>query len=63
MTVEELRDYFAGQAITGICASGPSSDWSGLELAKEAYSIADAMLLVRSDKPSQKVFDNLAQQG
>jgi hypothetical protein len=39
-----LRDYFAAKAMQGICASGPTSDWSNTRLAVEAYDIADAML-------------------
>ena len=44
-----LRDYFAAKAINGICASGPTRDWSNLDLAREAYSIADAMIKVRDE--------------
>ena len=42
-----LRDYFAAKAIQGICASGPSSQWSNQMLAREAYQLADAMLAQR----------------
>ena len=42
-----LRDYFAAKALQGICASGPTSDWSNTRLAVEAYDIADAMLKAR----------------
>jgi len=42
-----LRDYIATKALNGICSSGPDSSWSNLALAKEAYSIADAMLAAR----------------
>ena len=44
-----LRDYFAAKAINGICASGPTKDWSNLDLAREAYGIADAMIKVRDE--------------
>ena len=43
-----LRDWFAGQALSGICASGPATDWTNDLLASEAYSLADAMLAARS---------------
>lgn len=42
-----LRDYFAAKAMAGICASGPTSEWSNTRLATEAYEIADAMLKAR----------------
>jgi hypothetical protein len=49
-----LRDWFAGQALTGLCANVA---WNGLGagginvLAIDAYSIADAMLAAR--EPTQ----------
>jgi hypothetical protein len=42
-----LRDYFATKAMQGICASGPSHEWSNSRLAAEAYDLADAMLKAR----------------
>ena len=42
-----LRDYFAAKAMQGICASGPSVEWSSDRMAAEAYDIADAMLKAR----------------
>jgi hypothetical protein len=42
-----LRDYFAAHAMQGICASGPSLEWSSDRLAAEAYDLADAMLKAR----------------
>jgi hypothetical protein len=42
-----LRDYFAAKAMQGICASGPSLEWSNDRLAAEAYDLADAMLKAR----------------
>lgn len=43
-----LRDYFAGQALVGLCASfkyHPTSN--GYEIAVTAYGLADAMLVER----------------
>jgi hypothetical protein len=42
-----LRDYFAAKAMQGICASGPTSDWSNTRIAADAYDLADAMLRAR----------------
>jgi hypothetical protein len=42
-----LRDYFAAKAMQGICASGPTIEWSNKRLAEEAYDLADAMLEAR----------------
>ena len=42
-----LRDYYAAKALQGICASGPSDNWTNMQLAIEAYSLADAMLEAR----------------
>jgi len=42
-----LRDYFAAKVMQGICASGPSMEWSSNRLAAEAYDLADAMLKAR----------------
>ena len=38
-----LRDYFAGQAVAGLCATARLS-----EIERRAYAIADAMLAERS---------------
>lgn len=55
-----LRDYFAGRALTGICAmpNGPIQyeeleledgiDCNAIEIAEASYRIADAMLAARS---------------
>ena len=43
-----LRDYFATTALQGICASGPTADFSNERLAIEAYDLADAMLKARN---------------
>jgi len=40
-----LRDWFAGMAMQGICASGP--DISNPVIAAEAYALADAMIKQR----------------
>ena len=42
-----LRDYFAAKAMQGICASGPTAEWSNDRLSAEAYDMADAMLKAR----------------
>lgn len=41
-----LRDYFAGQALAGICAFGPYRT----SAPQEAYKIADAMLAEREKR-------------
>jgi hypothetical protein len=43
-----LRDYFAAAALQGICASGPTHEWTNSRLAAEAYDLADAMLEARN---------------
>ena len=45
-----LRDYFAGQALAGICASSPSDDCTNKYLAAESYGLADAMIKAREAK-------------
>lgn len=45
-----LRDYFAGQALTGIWSS-PHTTGSQKDIAKLAYRSADAMLEARTLKP------------
>ncbi len=44
---EDLRDHFAGLALQGICASGPSANFTNDTLAREAYQLADAMMNAR----------------
>lgn len=41
-----LRDYFAGQTISGIASlrTFPGEDWSLEVIAKAAYAVADAMV-------------------
>ena len=43
-----LRDYFAAKVLQGICASGPTHEWTNSRLAAEAYDLADAMLKARN---------------
>ena len=42
-----LRDWFAGQSLAGILASG--SRQADEEIAMEAYTLADAMLEARKE--------------
>lgn len=43
-----LRDWFAGQALAGICGDGiPGSHHIASQTARDAYEYADAMLLER----------------
>lgn len=43
-----LRDYFAGQALAGICGDGlPGNHHLPAETAHDAYAYADAMLKAR----------------
>ena len=44
-----LRDWFAGQALAGIMASGLPNDVESPELSRAAYLVADAMLAARSN--------------
>ena len=44
-----LRDWFAGQALAGICSQSPLPD-TETEAAKIAYLAADAMLAARKEK-------------
>lgn len=51
-----LRDWFAGMAMQGLCTSmvlSPEKETPEMDklLAKEAYSVADAMLKARSNAP------------
>lgn len=57
-----LRDWFAGQAITGILMHGmfmsPSDsvdeqEWWNNKISQEAYDIADAMLAARKTSTGQ----------
>lgn len=43
-----VRDYFATKAMQGICAAGPSFDWTDQRIAIDAYKLADAMLTERN---------------
>lgn len=42
-----LRDWFAGQALQGICAAMPSDIKNGNALVNKVYEIADAMIKTR----------------
>lgn len=43
-----LRDWFAGQALAGICGDGiPGAHHTAPNTARDAYEYADAMLAVR----------------
>lgn len=45
-----LRDWFAGQALSGFLASDTYSEESAADLAKWSYQQADAMLKAREGK-------------
>ena len=42
-----LRDYFAGQAVIGIIIANPDADCGLKGYAKDAFTLADAMLAER----------------
>lgn len=45
-----LRDWFAGQALAGICGDGiPGSHHNPVSTARAAYDYADAMLSTRNE--------------
>lgn len=50
-----LRDWFAGQALAGLCAAHANPAAIGfpdnVETATKAYDLADAMLRAREGKP------------
>lgn len=49
-----LRDYFAGQALAGLCVpglkDGPITDWEFDQIAPVAWKAADAMLAAQEAK-------------
>ena len=46
-----LRDYFAAQALAGICANQDNRVYgNSMEFARAAYRLADAMLKAREQK-------------
>lgn len=55
-SADTLRDWFAGQALAGLCASMPVGRWTdttqgimgGKGLSGAAYTVADAMLAERA---------------
>jgi hypothetical protein len=42
-----LRDYFAGKALSGLLAHDKSSSWEAYEVAGDCYGYADAMIKAR----------------
>lgn len=44
---EDLRDWFAGQALIGYITAHPDADCGPAGYAHDAYNIADAMLAAR----------------
>jgi|8_EtaG_2_1085327.scaffolds.fasta_scaffold222806_2 hypothetical protein len=49
-----LRDYFAAKAMQGICAHPDNWGLLGDRLAKEAYRVADAMLIARDTDTTER---------
>lgn len=45
-----LRDWFAGQALAGLLANANQEPWE-VEVTKQAYDFADAMLAARDAAP------------
>jgi hypothetical protein len=46
-----LRDYFAAQALAGICANQDNRVYgNSMEFARAAYRLADAMLKARGQE-------------
>lgn len=46
-----LRDYFAAQALAGICANQDNRVYgNSMEFARAAYRLADAMLTARGQE-------------
>ena len=46
-----LRDWFAGQALQGLCAAPGTISWDQRRHAKAAYEYADAMIVARKEAP------------
>lgn len=44
-----LRDYFAGQALAGLCANADWSNMKEVAIADAAFEYADAMMETRDD--------------
>ncbi len=47
-TKEELRDWFAGQALSGLCAIDAMTGPDNAFIARFAYNVADAMMAERA---------------
>lgn len=47
-----LRDWFAGQVVSGMVAGGRGLDISVEQFAKSSYAIADAMIAERNKEQS-----------
>ena len=45
-----LRDYFAGQALTGLTAAGNYDNDDGRGMAATAYKYADGMIAVKGER-------------
>jgi hypothetical protein len=43
----QLRDWLAGQAVSGMLADARAGDWTFSEVAEDAYNLADAMMAER----------------
>jgi len=53
-TLEELRDYFAGQAIIGLLMSEDHFQTEPEQYARESYKIADAMIKEKEKTDDRK---------
>lgn len=49
-----LRDWFAGQAMAGLCESGVEADYDEAHIAATCWRLADAILAERAKKPPEK---------
>lgn len=51
---QELRDWFAGMALTGLCGNPAYESLGHDRLSFAAYSIADAMIVERDHRNEEK---------